>query len=265
MTFQWTAVATFLYTEIGVILLLCVPFISPLRWQKIFMIPLWNKIANYWNKAFLTIIVLLIVLFLDAIREVKKYSTAQGTEKAANINPNAYDHIQMKLFRSQRNLYISGFSLFLWLVLRRTVTLITQLAKEMGIQVAMEIQVANTNEAARKYMEENEKLQQDIIGSTELECMEDLQGTIALNEKGKCENEQALEEDNKKLRKETEKLKAELKKTSNALSKATNEVTAVKKQSEGLKREYDRLMKEHERLQVGGCGSLHEQNVLKLY
>ncbi|EMP30352.1 tRNA-dihydrouridine synthase 4-like protein [Chelonia mydas] len=183
----------------------------------------------------------------DAIREVKKYSTAHGTEKAANINPNAYDHIQMKLFRSQRNLYISGFSLFLWLVLRRTVTLITQLAKEMGIQVAMEIQVANTNEAARKYMEENEKLQQ------------------ALNEKGKCENEQALEEDNKKLRQETEKLKAELKKTLNALSKATNEVTAVKKQSEGLKREYDRLMKEHERLQVGGCGSLHEQNVLKLY
>ncbi|XP_030404462.1 B-cell receptor-associated protein 29 [Gopherus flavomarginatus] len=231
MTFQWTAVASFLYAEIGVILLLCVPFISPLRWQKIFMIPLWNKIANYWNKAFLTIIVLLIVLFLDAIREVKKYSTAHGTEKAANINPNAYDHIQMKLFRSQRNLYISGFSLFLWLVLRRTVTLITQLAKEMGIQVAMEIQVANTNKAARKYMEENEKLQQ------------------ALNEKGKCENEQALEEDNKKLRKETEKLKAELKQTLNALSKATNEVTAIKKQSEGLKREYDRLMKEHERLQ----------------
>uniref|UniRef100_A0A452I6J3 Endoplasmic reticulum transmembrane protein n=1 Tax=Gopherus agassizii TaxID=38772 RepID=A0A452I6J3_9SAUR len=54
--------------------------------------------------------------FSDAIREVKKYSTAHGTEKAANINPNAYDHIQMKLFRSQRNLYISGFSLFLWLV-----------------------------------------------------------------------------------------------------------------------------------------------------
>uniref|UniRef100_A0A8C4XWQ8 Endoplasmic reticulum transmembrane protein n=1 Tax=Gopherus evgoodei TaxID=1825980 RepID=A0A8C4XWQ8_9SAUR len=118
-------------------------------------------------------------LFSDAIREMKKYSTAHGTEKAANINPH------------------------------------------MGIPV------------------ENEKLQQ-------------------------CENEQALEEDNQKLRKETEKLKAELKKISNALSKATNEVTAVKKQSEGLKREYDRLMKEHEWLQVGGCGSLHEQNVLKL-
>jgi len=42
-------------------------------------------------------------------------------------------------------------------------------------------------------------------------------------------------------------------------------VTAVKKQSEGLKKEYDHLMKEYERLQVGGCGSLYEHNVLKLY
>ncbi|KAH1185315.1 hypothetical protein KIL84_018064, partial [Mauremys mutica] len=85
-----------------------------------------------------------------------------------------------------------------------------------------------------------------------------------IEEKGKCQNEQALEEDNKKQRKETEKLKAELKKTLNVeclknvddaiillwvYVKATNEVTAVKKQSEGLKREYDHLMKEHERLQ----------------
>ncbi|XP_019364960.1 PREDICTED: B-cell receptor-associated protein 29 isoform X2 [Gavialis gangeticus] len=195
------------------------------------MIPLWNKIAIYWNKAFLTIIVLLIVLFLDAIREVKKYSAAHATEKVASVHQNAFDHIQMKLFRSQRNLYISGFSLFLWLVLRRTVTLITQLAKEMGIQVALELQVANTSEAARKCLQENEILQQ------------------ALNEKEKYKREQALEASNKKLRQEVEYLTDELKTASNALSKATNEVIAVKKQSEGLKREYDRLMKEHERLQ----------------
>ncbi|XP_019342996.1 B-cell receptor-associated protein 29 isoform X2 [Alligator mississippiensis] len=195
------------------------------------MIPLWNKIAIYWNKAFLTIIVLLIVLFLDAIREVKKYSAAHATEKVASVHQNAFDHIQMKLFRSQRNLYISGFSLFLWLVLRRTITLITQLAKEMGIQVALELQVANTSEAAKKYLQENEILQQ------------------ALNEKGKYKREQALEASNKKLRQEVEYLTDELKRASNALSKATNEVIAVKKQSEGLKREYDRLMKDHKRLQ----------------
>ncbi|NWZ21117.1 BAP29 protein, partial [Asarcornis scutulata] len=130
------------------------------RWQKIFMIPLWSKIAVFWNKMFLTIIVLLIILFLDAFREVRKYSAIQVTEKVANVNTNAIDHIHMKLFRSQRNLYISGFSLFLWLVLRRTITLLTQLAKSMASHAALETQVNDTTEAAKKYLAENERLQE---------------------------------------------------------------------------------------------------------
>uniref|UniRef100_A0A8B9D2E3 Endoplasmic reticulum transmembrane protein n=1 Tax=Anser brachyrhynchus TaxID=132585 RepID=A0A8B9D2E3_9AVES len=231
MTFQWTAVATFLYGEVAVILVLCLPFISPLRWQKIFMIPLWSKIAVFWNKMFLTIIVLLIILFLDAIREVRKYSAIQVTEKVANVNTNAIDHIHMKLFRSQRNLYISGFSLFLWLVLRRTITLLTQLAKSMASHAALETQVNDATEAAKKYVAENERLQE------------------ALNERRSNGNKESAKVINEKLKKEIEHLKSELQKTSNALFKANNEVTAVKKQSEGLKREYDRLMKEHERLQ----------------
>nr|ACO51736.1 B-cell receptor-associated protein 31 [Aquarana catesbeiana] len=32
MTFQWTAVASFLYGEIAVLLILCIPFVSPLRY-----------------------------------------------------------------------------------------------------------------------------------------------------------------------------------------------------------------------------------------
>lgn len=178
---------------------------------------------------FLTIIVLLIVLFIDAVREVKKYSAIHVMEKAVNVNANAFDHIQMKLFRSQRNLYISGFSLFLWLVLRRTVTLLTQLAKGMASHAALETQVNDATEAAKKYMSENERLQE------------------ALSEKGS--DKESSEVIDEKLKKEVEHLKAELQKTSNALHKANNEVIAVKKQSEGLKREYDHLMKEYERLQ----------------
>ncbi|NXI37021.1 BAP29 protein, partial [Galbula dea] len=205
------------------------------RWQKIFMFPLWSKMAVFWNKIFLTIIVLLIVLFLDAIREVRKYSAVHVNERAVNVNTNAFDHIQMKLFRSQRNLYISGFSLFLWLVLRRTVTLLTQLAKGMASHAALEVQVNDATEAAKKYMAENERLQE------------------ALSEKGSKKRD-SVQLTDEKLKKEVEHLKAELQKTSNALHKANNEVTAVKKQSEGLKREYDHLMKEYERLQ----GSLNE-------
>ena len=32
MSLQWTAVATFLYAEVFLVLLLCVPFVSAARW-----------------------------------------------------------------------------------------------------------------------------------------------------------------------------------------------------------------------------------------
>ncbi|NXF71548.1 BAP29 protein, partial [Sclerurus mexicanus] len=201
------------------------------RWQKIFMIPLWSKMAVFWNKMFLTIIVLLIVLFLDAFREVRKYSSIHVNEKAANINSSAFDHIQMKLFRSQRNLYLSGFSLFLWLVLRRTITLLTQLAKEMTSHAALETQVNDATEAAKKYMAENERLQEALSG------------------KGRGKNKESTEATQEKLKEEVERLKEELQKTSTAFQKAKTEVAAVKRQSDSVRREYDHLMKEYERLQ----------------
>ncbi|KAG7454553.1 hypothetical protein MATL_G00261010 [Megalops atlanticus] len=59
-------------------------------------------------------IIILIVLFLDAVREVRKYSGVQHG-KDAKLHLHMFDHLHMKLFCAQRNLYISGFSLFLWL------------------------------------------------------------------------------------------------------------------------------------------------------
>lgn len=53
-------------------------------------------------------------LSLDAIREVRKYSVRDAAADA-KLQPNMHDHLHMKLFRAQRNLYISGFAVFLWL------------------------------------------------------------------------------------------------------------------------------------------------------
>lgn len=48
--------------------------------------------------------------------------------------------------------------IFFLRVLRRLVTLITQLAKEMSNKGVLQSQAENTNKAAKKFMEENEKL-----------------------------------------------------------------------------------------------------------
>lgn len=55
-----------------------------------------------------------IILFLDSIREVNKLSSTEVVEEAKH-NPVAENTMHMKLFRAQRNFYIAGFCLFLYL------------------------------------------------------------------------------------------------------------------------------------------------------
>ncbi|KAL4659420.1 B-cell receptor-associated protein 29 isoform X1 [Arapaima gigas] len=225
MTLQWTAVASFLYAEIVVLLILCLPFVSPNRWQKIFKFRIWNQIAPYWNKGFLTMIIILIILFLDAVREVRKYSGKESST-GDKLNPNMFDHLHMKLFRAQRNLYISGFSLFLWLIVRRVVTLINQLATALETGSALQAQVDGANEAAKRYMVDNEQLKQALV-------------------KGK----QRSAEGNEVLKKEVANLTKELRSAGAALKRSYAEVDAMKSQTEMLTKEYDRLLREHQELQ----------------
>uniref|UniRef100_UPI0037E9BA18 B-cell receptor-associated protein 29-like isoform X2 n=1 Tax=Semicossyphus pulcher TaxID=241346 RepID=UPI0037E9BA18 len=227
MTLQWTAVALFLYVEIGILVILCIPFISAKRWQRVFQLRIWNCMSRFWNKVFLTMIIILIVLFLDAVREVRKYSAKElGTD--AKLQPNMFDHLHMKLFRAQRNLYISGFAVFLWLIMKRVVTLINQLATVSVNVAAIQGEADNANQTAKKYMEDNEMLKQALM-------------------EGK--GDKASAEGMELLRKEVEKLKGEVKSSGDALKNSESEADVMKKQMEGLAREYERLLKEHQELQ----------------
>ncbi|XP_051974537.1 B-cell receptor-associated protein 29-like [Xyrauchen texanus] len=230
MTLQWTAVASFLYVEIGILVIFCLPFISAQRWQGIFKWSIWNRLSQFWNKGFLTMIIILIVLFLDALREVRKYSSVDHN-KDAKLNPNIFDHMHMKLFRAQRNLYISGFTLFLWLVMRRVITLINQLAVAIGTSTTLQTQAESANQAAKKYMEENELLKQAL--------------TEAKGDGGKKDDS----EETKRLQKEVQRLSEELKSSTDALKKSKSDLDGMKKQTEGLTKEYDHLLQEHQQLQ----------------
>ena len=50
----------------------------------------------------------------DSIRDVRKYSVSHG-EIDLKVNPMGDVQIHMKLFRAQRNFYIAGIALFLWM------------------------------------------------------------------------------------------------------------------------------------------------------
>ncbi|XP_053728743.1 uncharacterized protein LOC128763686 isoform X2 [Synchiropus splendidus] len=227
MTLQWTAVALFLYAEVAVLLILCVPFVSAKRWQRIFQFRIWSNLARFWNKVFLAMIIILIVLFLDAVREVRKYSS-RDVSSNAKLMPNMHDHMHMKLFRAQRNLYISGFAVFLWLVMKRVVTLINQLATATTATAALQDQADQANLAAKKYLEDNALLKKTLMAG---------------------KGDQATAEGMELLRKELERLQEEHRRSGDALKTSQSEAEVMKKQMDGLSQEYDRLLKEHQALQ----------------
>nr|XP_033776869.1 B-cell receptor-associated protein 31 [Geotrypetes seraphini]XP_033776877.1 B-cell receptor-associated protein 31 [Geotrypetes seraphini] len=234
MSLQWTAVATFLYAEVFAILLLCVPFISPTRWQKIFKSRLVQLIVTYGNTFFVVLIIILVLLLLDAFREVQKYNV--GEQVNLQNNPVAIEHLHMKLFRAQRNLYIAGFSLLLSFLLRRLVTLISRQATLMAANEAFKKQAEGASDAAKKYLEENDRLKKDLKAAGLEEGQLDKEGPD-------------MSEENKKLKAEISQVKEDLKFAKESLQKAEADIIAIRKQSEGLTKEYDRLLEEHTKLQ----------------
>ncbi|XP_008410046.1 B-cell receptor-associated protein 29-like [Poecilia reticulata] len=225
MTLQWTAVAFFLYAEIVFNLILCIPFISAHRWHLVFKWRIWSWLSPYWNKFFFAMIMALVVLFCDAIRDVQKYSGPEPVHDA-QASPNLYDHVHMKLFRAQRNLYICGFSLFLWLVMRRIVTLLNQIAETLVNTAGLQAQMDNAFKTAERHQEDNQILKTALL-----------------------EREQSTLKTNNQLKLEIEKLQSQLKVAEEAVGRSDAEVEAMKKQAKGLAHEYDRLLTEHHLLQ----------------
>ncbi|XP_017736273.1 PREDICTED: B-cell receptor-associated protein 31 [Rhinopithecus bieti] len=217
---------------------------SPKRWQKIFKSRLVELVVSYGNTFFVVLIVILVLLVIDAVREIRKYDDVTEKVNLQN-NPGAMEHFHMKLFRAQRNLYIAGFSLLLSFLLRRLVTLISQQATLLASNEAFKKQAESASEAAKKYMEENDQLKKG-----------------AAVDGGKLDvgnAEVKLEEENRSLKADLQKLNDELASTKQKLEKAENQVLAMRKQSEGLTKEYDRLLEEHAKLQAAVDGPMDKK------
>lgn len=203
MSIQWTLVASVLYLEIAIVTLLLIPFLRPRTWHKLFKSKFLHSIESQANLYFTVFIVILILLFLDSIREMRKYSEDLDVDHSRAVG--AELNHSMKLFRAQRNFYIAGIALFLFLVIRRLVTLISSLAQlDIQSEASMK-QAKSASEAAAKSMLKGGKSgdSDDVVS-----------------------------------------LKAQLKKKDEELSKAKSSEEALKKQSDNLSKEYDRLQAE---------------------
>ncbi|XP_029639122.1 B-cell receptor-associated protein 31 [Octopus sinensis] len=228
MSLQWTIIASFLYFEIGMVFLFLLPFISPLTWRKLFKSRLLSLISTYSYLYIRLLMLALAVAFLDSIWHLRKYNNAiDKLDTMTGVMPGVGQNQHLNLFRAQRNFYISGFSLFLWMVLNRIVKLITTQAQLQTDLEATHKQAVSATEAANRLMNSSAPPGENQANSEKENAAKHLQALKA--KLGTAEEE-------------LQNAKGELKQNQ-------IDLMAMKSQSEATKREYDRLLEEYSVLQ----------------
>jgi len=216
MSFQWTVVASFVYAEMAFIILMMLPWIRPTVWSKIFRSRIVRFFERYSYIVHYTCGGILVLLFLDSVRETRKYASVDLSLGVTTQLPSQADTlIHLRLFRSQRNFYLSGFALFLWLVCRRMITLISQEAQLICAADASMRQATSASAVAEKYLQEQGKLKKDVDGELKLD----------------------------------DKLAQEVMELRKRLKAVEGDRDAMREQAGGMKKEYDRLMTDFDRLQ----------------
>jgi len=218
MSLVWTLIASFLYVEIAIVLLFVLPIASPSRWQRFFKSRFLEMINRQAQIYFYLLFGVLVLFLLEAIREMRKYSQADANAEA---HPNVGMQHSMRLFRAQRNFYITGFSIFLILVIRRLVMLISTQATLLAQSEASMRQAQSASTAAR---------------------------TLLSQQKAK-ETEDENDDDKAEAQKLIGELKNKLKELNAELERERKDKEAMKSQSESLNKEYDRLTEEYSKLE----------------
>ncbi|XP_031843676.1 B-cell receptor-associated protein 31 [Nomia melanderi] len=221
MSLQWGLIAGFLYAEIVVVLLLVLPVISPTKWQKFFRSRFLQSLTNKVSICFFILIAILILFFLDAIREMQKYtSLSQHLGDHAHLDAEMQGN--MKLFRAQRNYFISGFALFLSLVIRRLVVLISSQAMLLASNEAAMRQAQSATTTARSLLSQKTT------------------GESAQNDSNEAYDKVACE-----LKNQLKELQLKNQELENQIIVEQKDKKAVKSQAESLAKEYERLCDEH--------------------
>lgn len=215
MSLVWTLIAGFLYAEIAFVLLLVLPIASPYKWNRFFKSKFLAVLAQQAHLYFFLIMGVLVLFLLDAIREMRKYS---HHDHSSDVHLNIEMQHSMRLFRAQRNFYISGFSIFLVLVIRRLVTLISAQANLLAQSEASLKQAQSASAAVKSLMSEKT-------------------------------TEKAKEATEDKTLGEISQLKERIHVLTSELNREKKDKEALKSQAESLNKEYDRLTEEYSKLQ----------------
>lgn len=174
MSIQWTFIAGYLYFEVAVVIIMILPIASPRRWNRFFKSRLFAMFREHAAFYFYVLLGFLGLFLLDAVREMRKYShSADG----GHVHVASEMKNSVKLFRAQRNFYITGFAVFLAFVIRRLVTMII-----------VQAELLDRSEDIIKQAEASKNLAKTTVLAHQLQAsagdaQEDLKAQLELTEK----------------------------------------------------------------------------------
>merc|ERR1712156_39367 len=173
MSLQWSLVAALLYSELALTCLLLLPSVSNRLWTATLSLTRIRRLEKQAIYYFYVVVCVLLLAFLDSIREMQKYAQRDESVKRGAGTLTLQMQHQMKLFRAQRNFYIVGFTLFLCLVIRRLLGLILSNAQtQRELTPPERSQDARHQEINKEMKDVMQKLMEytDEIRSTNLDC-----------------------------------------------------------------------------------------------
>jgi B-cell receptor-associated protein 31 len=146
MSIHFTAVFVLLVVEMSALLILLLPL--PLSWRKSLLnFFTKSKLMKNVNYALKFVFGFIFILFLDSLRvELKSEKLHESFDSMSN--PQADTNFHMKIFRAQRNMYLTGFTLFLGLVLSRFVGL---MAKTINYEQQIEVLKKQAENVSKEY------------------------------------------------------------------------------------------------------------------
>jgi B-cell receptor-associated protein 31 len=146
MSVQWTFAISVVSMEMFFISILLLPFVSSRRWRTVFRSSIVSRGTALMSTYFPVMILVLLVLFGDALRNAHNSWKLSNSDPAGTFKPAEHNRIMKNWYKATRNLLLSGLSLFLCWVLRRLIDIISEKAVlEVDNAVSM-MQVAGSEQ-----------------------------------------------------------------------------------------------------------------------
>ncbi|KAG0364686.1 putative endoplasmic reticulum protein [Gamsiella multidivaricata] len=161
MSLPYMMVFTLLMTEMITFIFLILPL--PFNWRR--------GIINFLSKSpFMAhiqyvmkiVFIFVFILFVDSLNRVIKVEDVVNDNDHHHHNPHAETSMAARRFYAQRNMYLTGFTLFLSLILNRTFFMILDLMKSEEKMEIVKKQAAQQSKEYERVLESETKLKKEL-------------------------------------------------------------------------------------------------------